>query len=115
MKRERMLEELEQAAETLEIKVVYERLSPEASPGGLCRVGGEYRVIIDRHTPVPDRIGVLLAAIARFPTDEIFLSPKVRAAVESRASELQPVEREPEGNSEALPEALSEASAEENQ
>ncbi|MFH2005657.1 MAG: hypothetical protein ABI333_03610 [bacterium] len=103
MKRERMLEELEQAAEALEIKVVYERLTPEASPGGLCRVGGEYRVIIDRHTPVPDRIGVLLAAIARFPTEGIFLSPKVRAAVERRAGELQPFEAEAEAEAEENP------------
>ena len=89
MKRERMLEELEQAAEALKIKVVYERLTPEASPGGLCRVGGEYRVLIDRHVPLLERLSVLLNAVSRFPTEEIFLSPELRTAVVQRADELQ--------------------------
>jgi len=89
MKRERMLEELEQAAEALKIKVVYERLTPEASPGGLCKVGGEYRVLIDRHVPLLERLSVLLSAVARFPTEEIFLSPELRSAVVRRAGELQ--------------------------
>ncbi len=89
MKRERMLEELEQAAEALRIKVIYERLTPEASPGGLCRVAGEYRVLIDRHVPLLERLSVLLSAVARFPTEEIFLSPELRTAVVRRADELQ--------------------------
>jgi len=88
MKRERMLQELEQAADALKIKVVYERLTPEASPGGLCKVGGEYRVLIDRHIPLLERLSVLLSAVARFPTEEIFLSPEVRTAVDRRAGEL---------------------------
>ena len=92
MKRERMLEELEQAAEALDIKVVYERLTPEAAPGGLCRVAGEYRVIIDRNVPLLERISVLLSAVARFPTEAIFLSPEVRAAVERRTGELETTE-----------------------
>ncbi len=88
MKRELMLQELEQAADALRIKVVYERLTPEASPGGLCKVGGEYRVLIDRHVPLLERLSVLLSAVARFPTDEIFLSPELRAALVRRADEL---------------------------
>lgn len=88
MKRERMLEELEQAAEALNVKIVYERLGPEASPGGLCRVNGEYRVLIDRHLPVLERVNVLLGAVARFATEDIYLSPEVREALERRAEEL---------------------------
>ena len=88
MKRERMLEELEQAAQGLGIKVVYERLSPEASPGGLCRVSGEYRVLVDRQVPLVERVNVLLGAVARFPTEGIFLSPEVREAVDRRTAEL---------------------------
>jgi len=89
MKREKMLEELEQAAAALQIKVIYERLTPEASPGGLCKVGGEYRILIDRSTPLLERLSVLLSAVARFPTEEIFLSPELRAAVARRATELR--------------------------
>ncbi len=96
MKRERMLEELEQVAEVLKIKVVYERLTPEASPGGLCKVGGEYRVLIDRHVPLLERLSVLLSAVARFPTEEIFLSPELRMAVDRRAGELQAAQSEVE-------------------
>jgi len=89
MKRERMLEELEQAAEALHIKVIYERLTPEASPGGLCRVNGEYRVMIDRHLPVLERVNVLLGAVARFSVEDVYLSPEIREAVERRVTELQ--------------------------
>ena len=89
MRRERMLEELEQTAEALHVKVIYERLSPEASPGGLCKVNGEYRVMIDRHLPVLERVNVLLGAVARFAVDDLYLSPEVRQAVEQRAAELQ--------------------------
>jgi len=88
MKRERMLGELEDAARTLGIKVIIERLSPEASPGGLCRVGGEYRVLVDKHLPIIERITVLVSALARFSTEDIFLSPEVRVALERRAAEL---------------------------
>lgn len=95
MKRERMLEELEQAAEALGIKVITERLSPEASPGGLCRVSGEYRVLVDRQVPLLDRINVLIGAVARFPTDDIFLSPELRDAVEKRADELASSQDDP--------------------
>ncbi len=96
MKRERMLQELETAADALKIKVVYERLTPEASPGGLCKVGGEYRVLIDRHIPLLERLSVLLSAVARFPTEEIFLSPEVRTAVDRRAEELSAPENDTE-------------------
>jgi hypothetical protein len=36
-----------------------------------------------------DQLGVLLRAVARFPTDDLFLSPEVRAQVEQKAAELQ--------------------------
>lgn len=88
MKRERMLQELEQAAEALGLRVSYERLSPEANPGGLCRVNGEYRVLVDRHAPVVDRVNVLLGAVARFSTEDVFLSPEVREAVQLRAEKM---------------------------
>jgi hypothetical protein len=84
-----MLEELEQAAEALQIKVIYERLSPEASPGGLCRVQGEYRVMIDRHLPVLERVNVLVGALARFSTEGLYLSPELRDRLGQRAAELQ--------------------------
>jgi hypothetical protein len=97
MKREQMLEELERAAEQLHLRIVYEKLPAEISPGGLCRVNGEYRVFVDRQLPLVDRIGVLLRAVARFPTDGVFLSPEVREAVELKAAEIRPAEPPPAG------------------
>ena len=99
MKRESMLQELEVAAEALTVKIVYERLGPDSSPGGLCRVKGEYRVLIDRNLPILDRISVLQGALARFPIDDIYLSPEVRKALERRAADLQ-TESEAEAGSE---------------
>lgn len=89
MKREKMLEELEKAADSLRLKVVTERLSKDAVPGGLCRVRGEYRVLIDRHATLDDRIGVLLDALARFSTEKIYVSPEVRDAIEQRAARVR--------------------------
>ncbi len=39
----------------------------ESSAGDLCRVNGEYRVLVDRRSPLVERIGVLLGALGQAP------------------------------------------------
>lgn len=85
MKSDVMLELLESAAEQLGIKVSYEALQMSGIGatsgglrGGLCRVKGTYRVIIDKRATNEERVTTLATAIAGFDTTELELPQKVR-------------------------------------
>jgi hypothetical protein len=65
MKPEVLLELLESAAEQLKIRVSYEPLQTSVVPGGLCKVKGEYRVIVDKRATAEERVTTLAASIAR--------------------------------------------------
>lgn len=78
MKSEAILPELEQAARDLGVKVSYERIHTNVGIGGLCRVRGEYRVIIDKRASTHDRIATLARALARLGAAEDAVSPQVR-------------------------------------
>jgi hypothetical protein len=83
MKAEAMLEELERAAETLEVRVTYETLTADATlSGGLCKVKGQWRVILDRRASPSEKVSMLAQALARFDLERVFLSPEVREVVE---------------------------------
>jgi len=77
-----MLELLEGAADQLGIKVSYEPLQTSGIStglrGGLCRVKGAYRVIIDKRATDEERVATLAAAVASFDTSELELPPQVR-------------------------------------
>jgi hypothetical protein len=81
MKPEVMVELLENAAEQLGIKVSYEPLQTAGMTGmrgGLCRVKGTYRIIIDKRATNEERLQTLATSIAGFDTTELELSQKVR-------------------------------------
>lgn len=86
MKLQDTLRELESVAERKSIKVSYEALDGEASNGGLCKVKGEYRIIIDKKASPGERLTVLAQALAAFPLDDIYLAPHIREAIEKAAS-----------------------------
>ncbi len=65
MKPEAMLQELEAAAATLSVKVSYETLGTTVGGGGLCRVKGKYRVIIDKRSSPRERVATLAQALAQ--------------------------------------------------
>jgi hypothetical protein len=73
MKPEVMLELLENTAEQLGVKVSYEPLQVAGVQtglrGGLCRVRGEYRVIIDKRATSEERVATLASSLAAVPTD----------------------------------------------
>ena len=77
-----MVELLENAAEQLGIKVNYEALQTSGIStgmrGGLCRVKGTYRIIIDKRATTEERMTTLATALASFDTTELELSQKVR-------------------------------------
>jgi hypothetical protein len=78
MKPEVLLELLENAAEQLGIRVSYESLQTSVVHGGLCKVKGTYRIIVDKRATSEERMVTLATAIATFDTTELDLSPKLR-------------------------------------
>jgi hypothetical protein len=78
MKSEVMLELLEAAAEQLDVKVSYEPLTAAVGMGGLCRVKGQYRVIIDKRATASERVATLASALSAFDTAELELPDAVR-------------------------------------
>ena len=78
MKPEVMLELLENTAEQLGIKVSYEPLATTVAHGGLCKVKGTYRIIVDKRATAEERVITLATALATFDTSELELAPKVR-------------------------------------
>ena len=77
------LQELEALAEKLEVKVVYDHFTGEGmGPGGLCKVKGSWRVIIERRASPSEKVSVLATALTKFDLEEHYLSPDVREIVE---------------------------------
>jgi hypothetical protein len=78
MKPEAMLELLEGVAAQLAIKVSYEPLQASVGHGGLCRVKGQYRVIIDKRAVSDERVTTLAGALAGFDTEALQMPKSVR-------------------------------------
>lgn len=78
MKPEVLLELLEAAADQLGVAVSYEPLQTSVVNGGLCKVKGAYRVIIDKRATAEERVVTLATALATFDTSELELPQKVR-------------------------------------
>ena len=80
MKPEQLTEALEAACKQLGMEVRYEPLAPGgvSGSGGLCKVKGEYRIIIDKKATSEERVVTLATALATFDTSELELAPKVR-------------------------------------
>jgi hypothetical protein len=87
-KMDALLESLEGAASKLGIKVSYEALGETAYGGGLCKVNGVYRVIIDKRATTGERVSTLARALSGFSLDEVHMSPAARQLVEDTASLL---------------------------
>ena len=88
MKPEQTVEALEQAASQLGVQVRYETMTGDASgSGGLCKIRGNWCVIMDRKTPPAERAATLIDALTGFDTDSVFLPPKVRETLAARRSE----------------------------
>jgi hypothetical protein len=76
---QKYLSELETLADTLGVRVSYEPMSGlSRGSGGLCKVRGELRVIMDRKLKPVERMQVLADALRRFDTESVYVSPAVR-------------------------------------
>jgi hypothetical protein len=75
-----LLGQLEELARSLAIEVRYEPLKREGpfSPGGLCKLRGEYLLIIHSKASVTDKIEALARALKRFDLSQLYLRPGLR-------------------------------------
>ena len=76
------LRELEEVAQSLGIEVRYENMKREGSftSGGLCRLKGQYLLIINSRAAARDKIEALATALKRFDLTTRFtqLRPSIR-------------------------------------
>ncbi len=90
MNAKKALEELEALAQKLEVTVTYHSFTGDGmSSGGICKVKGKWRIIIDRKNAENDRVVVLARALSRFDTEEHFLSPAVRELIDGHRPEQE--------------------------
>lgn len=83
-KEEALLGHLKELAEKLGIKVRREGLNAEEATagGGLCRLKGEYLLIVDASAPAADQIRLMVRAIKQFPLGDVYIRPAVRELLE---------------------------------
>lgn len=84
----RLLEQLEELAGRLGIRVRYENLrkTNPGMTGGLCKVNGEFHLLVDRRTGRQERIGLFLGTLKRFELNGIYMAPKLRSLLEEGAA-----------------------------
>jgi len=104
MKESSLLKDLEILADRLDIAVnkVNLRKYSYGIKSGLCRVNGSYRVILDKHLHLSEKIDVLVDALQEFDVKTDDLDPHLQrllikktpgphqATIEDRVSDAQP-------------------------
>lgn len=77
----KQLQELEQLASNLGVRVSYDAMTGlSQGGGGLCKVRGEWRIIMDKRLKAVERMQVISDALrSRFDTEAHFVSPQVRS------------------------------------
>ena len=81
MEENTILGQLEDLARSLTIEVRYEPINKQGSffPGGLCRLKGEYVLIINSKATIKDKVHALAKAVTRFDLSKVYLRPGLRA------------------------------------
>ena len=97
-----ILGQLEDLAGSLGIEIRNEPLRREGSfsPGGLCRLKGEYLLIFNTKATQEDRIEALVGAVGRFDLDQLYLKPGLREFLDNypKTEELKTEETKTEEN-----------------
>ena len=81
------LKELEDVAEKKAIRICYELIGGELGAGGLCKVKGHHRVIVDKRATDGEKVTVIASALARFPLEDVFMSEDTRALIDRHGSQ----------------------------
>lgn len=84
LEEQKRLEHLEEAAQALGIEIRYETFKGENSmaTGGLCRLKGNYLLILNSRSGLSDRINAIASAINRFDLSTTYLRPGLREFLE---------------------------------
>jgi hypothetical protein len=84
-----ILDQLEELAKTLGIKIRYEQLQKEGTffPGGLCKVKGENILIINSKSGMDDKIETLIKAVISFDLSRVYMRPALREFLLKHASD----------------------------
>jgi len=73
---------LEELIERLNLRIRYETIKQDEDSvkviGGLCRLRGEYVLIVNSNTTVEDRTETLGRALKHFDLDQIYIRPVLR-------------------------------------
>ncbi len=80
MKPDHLVEALQGVAEQLGVKVRYENLGPGGllNGGGLCRLRGEWTLIVDKKAAPTDKASVLIEALATFDVEPLTIAKPVK-------------------------------------
>lgn len=84
MNNEILVDQLEELAGRLGIKIRYENVNVEESAlaGGLCRIKEQYVLIIQPRTTTNEKIRILVEALKTFPLGGIYIRPALRQLLE---------------------------------
>ncbi len=88
MKESAVLQTLEEIADHLKVKVSSVNLNKcsYSVTSGLCRVKGEYRVIVDKHLHLSEKIDVLIEALLHLDADAFSTYPDINKIIEKKVS-----------------------------
>jgi hypothetical protein len=77
--------QLETVARRLGVVVGFEPFEPGAvRRGGLCKVRGEMRIVVDSGASVVEQVATLEDALAKLDIEGIFVPPSLRARLEGK-------------------------------
>jgi hypothetical protein len=78
------LTQLEGLANTLGIQVRYERIVEDelSSTGGLCRIKGEWVIIVNSKAAINEKIHTLVKSLKNFDLNSIYVRPAIRELLE---------------------------------
>ena len=84
MNEEVLLNQLEDLAEKLGILVRDENINIEesSSSGGLCRIEGEYVLILNSKATVKEKNQVMIKALQQFDLSDFYIKPVIRELLE---------------------------------
>jgi hypothetical protein len=84
MNEEVLLNQLKDLAEQLGILVRDENINIEesSSSGGLCRIEGEYVLILNSKATVKEKNQVMINALQQFDLSDIYIKPVIRELLE---------------------------------
>jgi hypothetical protein len=94
-----LLGQLEDLARSLGIEVRYEMLKREGAftQGGLCRLKGQYLLLINSKASNRDKVEALALAVNRFDLSQVFMKPGVRDFLarfpKDEAAPLEPIQQ----------------------